>query len=157
MNIHRNRLILVLLFLLVALVSPLRASIVAPSPGVPIKPTGTFFDPSTYYGEDSNGDLIFYLDHFGVFTLDLNDFDYVYKLDFGWLYNFGGTTNTSDDVYLYDFKTNDVLYTAATLYPYFYSFNMDTFLYYFEGSSPRAFYNFSTDSYINYPLVSFVD
>ena len=152
MHIHRNRLILVLLAYLTVSASPLGASVEI----LPVTTT-TFFEPATFYGEDSNGYTMYYLTYFDAFSFYQSDPRYIYKYEFGWLYNFGGTTPTSDDVYLYDFETDDVLYTAANVYPYFYSFNMGTFLYYFAGSYPREFYDMSTDIDILYPLVSTVD
>lgn len=145
MNMPRNRFLLVLLALLAVSVSPLRAATVSPN--------STFFDPASYLGNDDNGYPVYYLDYFGTFTYDQSDEDYVYKYGFGWLYNFGGTTDDSDDVYLYDFATDDVFYTADNLYPYFYSFNLDTYLYYFEGTDPREFYDFATSQFTYYPSV----
>ncbi len=139
----RNRLLLVLLALLAVSASPLHAAIILP-------PSGTFFSGATVLGDDANGFPVYYLSDFDTFTYDESDASYVYKYDFGWLYNFGGTTDTSDDVYLYDFDTDDVFYTASGLYPYFYSFSLDTYLYYFEGTDPRTFYDFGAETYIVY-------
>ena len=74
----------------------------------------------------------------------------MYKYDFGWLYYFGGTSTDTDDAYFYDFIEDDVLYTSPDEYPYFYSFNRDATLYYFEGSDPREFYDFGINDYITY-------
>ena len=142
MNLNQNRLLLALLALLAIHASPLRAATVNPG--------STFFSPASFLGDDADGNPVYYLDYFDTFTYDPTDQDYVYKYDFGWLYNFGGTNSDSSDVYLYDFIQDDVLYTSSDLYPYFYSFNLSTFLYYFEGSSPREFYNFDTDMFISY-------
>ena len=142
MNMHRSRLFLALLAILAVYASPLRA---ATNP-----PSSTFFNTSDFLGDDADGNPVYYLSYFNTFTFDPTDSTYVYKYDFGWLYDFGGTNTDADDVYLYDFVEDDVLYTSTDLYPYIYSFNLNTFLYYFEGSSPREFYNFDTDMYVDY-------
>ena len=143
--------ILVLLALVAVSASPLRAAIGHPAP----PPNDTFFDSATYLGDDPNGYAVFYQSDFDTFTYSVTGQDiYIYKYNFGWLYDFGGTTDSSDDAYLYDFDTDDVLYTSASLYPYFYSFNLDAFLYYSEGSTPREFYDFGTSSYFYYPAVT---
>ena len=142
MNMHRNRLLLALLALLAVYASPLRADTNPPN--------STFFSPATYLGDDSDDNPVYYLDYFDTFTYDPTDQTYVYKYNFGWLYDFGGSDTDATDVYLYDFVEDDVLYTSSDLYPYIYSFNLNTFLYYFEGSQPREFYNFDTDSYFSY-------
>ena len=152
MNIQKSRLILVLSALLAVLAPPSKASIEV----LPVTTT-TFFDRATSRGSDSNGYPTYYLTYFGVFAFDQSDPSYIYKYGFGWLYNFGGTTKTSDDVYLYDFSTDDYFYTAANLYPYFYSFNKKAFLYYYADSSPREFHDFSTDSDAYYPVVDLPD
>ncbi len=142
---QRNRLFLVLFALLAVAASPLRAD--------DTPPDTTFFAGASFVADDADGNPVYYLDDFNTFTYDPTDNNYVYKYDFGWLYNFGGTTDDSDDVYLYDFATDDVFYTASDLYPYIYSFNLDTYLYYYEGSSPREFYNFELDDYYYYPAL----
>ena len=129
-------LIVALAGLLLASVAPLRAQSVVP-----------FFDSGTVVGTDANGNQISYQDSFGYYTLEF--FPYVYKYNnFGYLLYVGG--NTSTDAYFYDFTRGDTFYTNPSLYPYFYSFNLGTFLYYFEGSMPRQFYNFKTQQFIVY-------
>ena len=142
MNTCRNRLVLALLALLAIHASPLRAATVNPG--------STFFSPADFLGDDEDGNPVYYLSYFDTFTYDPTDQAYVYKYNFGWLYNFGGTTVDTTDVYLYDFVEDDVFYTSADLYPYIYSFNLDAYLYYFEGTEPRQFYNFDTDTFISY-------
>ncbi len=143
MSSHRNRLFLALLALLAVYASPLRASSTNP-------PTSGFFGPESVLGPDEDGNTVYYLSYFDTYTFDPTDNSYFYKYNFGWLYDFGGTTSDSDDIYFYDFVEDDVMYTSPDLYPYIYSFNLNTYLYYFEGSDPREFYNFDTDQYINY-------
>ncbi len=106
-------------------------------------------------GDDPNGYPVYYLSYFNTFTFTASDGEYYfYKYNFGWLYYLSGTANTvgpTTDAYLYDFATDDVFYTSSDLYPYFYSFNLDTWLYYFEGSSPREFYDYRMGNYLYYP------
>lgn len=111
----------------------------------------TFFTPEEDRGLDANNNRVFYLSYFDIYTRVPDGSPYIYKYDFGFLYYFG-TDGPSDntDAYFYDFTAGDVLYTTPGLYPYFYSFNLDSFLYYLEGSQPRTFYEFNTDSYITY-------
>ena len=144
MNTQRNRLLLVLLAFLAVSAPRLHAVDTPP-------PESTFFTGASFLGDDADGSPVYYLSYFDTFTIDPTDNDYVYKYSFGWLYNLGGTTDLSDDVYLYDFDTDDFLYTAEDLYPYFYSFNLNTYLFYYEGSEPREFYNFALDDFYYYP------
>ncbi len=142
MKFIANRFFLALIALVTVSASPLRAE-TSPT-------TGTFFSPQQSLGTDADGYPVYYLDYFDTYTYDPSDDTYVYKYNFGWLYYFGGTTTDSNDAYFYDFVEDDVLYTSPDLYPYIYSFNLNTYLYYFEGSSPREFYDFATDDYLAY-------
>ena len=148
MKSSTNKVLFALIALLAVYAAPLRAELTPPSQ--------TFFSPQSPLGPDANGYPVYYLDYFGTYTYDPSDDTYVYKYDFGWLYYFGGSGDVSgnNDAYFYDFETDDVFYTSPSLYPYIYSFNLNTFLYYFEGSQPREFYDFGTDSYLYYPAVN---
>ncbi len=144
MKLPTNKLLLALIALLAVYAAPLRAELTPPS--------ATFFSPQYYLGDDANDYPVYYLDYFDTYTYDLSDSTYVYKYNFGWLYYFGGSgPSGNDDAYFYDYEADDVFYTSPDLYPYIYSFNLDTYLYYFEGSEPREFYDFSTDAYLYYP------
>jgi hypothetical protein len=135
MNTYK-KLLIALVGLFLASVAPVRAQSVVP-----------FFNSGTVVGNDANGNAISYQQSFGYYTLDF--FPYVYKYNnFGYLYYLGN--NTSSEAYFLDFTTGDFFYTNPSLYPYFYSFNLKTFLYYFEGTTPRTFYNFSTQKFIVY-------
>ena len=142
MKQYTNKILLALIALVAVTASPLRA---ATNPS-----QGTFFGPQQFLGSDADGFPVYYLDYFGTYTYDQSDDTYVYKYNFGWLYDFGGSNTDSNDIYLYDFAEDDVFYTSPDLYPYFYSFNKDSFLYYFENTSPREFYEFETSSFIVY-------
>ncbi len=143
MTAPRNKLLVLLLALFAIYAAPLHAQ--------DVPPPGAFFDPQDYLGQDSDDYPVYYLSYFDTYTYDLTDSTYVYKYNFGWLYYFGGTNGVEDtDAYFYDFAEDDVFYTSPDLYPYIYSFNKDTYLYYYEGSDPREFYDFATDGYLFY-------
>ena len=143
MNTPRTSLLLALLALVTVAASPLRA---ATSP----QPTD-FFSPQVYVGDAGNGYSAYYLDYFKYYAYPSDTTDYIYKFGFGFLYYFKpGSSLSTDEAYFYDFTAKDYFYTAASLYPYFYSFNRQTFLYYFEGSSPREFYDFNAATFIFY-------
>ena len=138
----RNQLFLALLALIVFYASPARAQ--DPSPGA-------FFDRQVYVGQDNNFNPVYYLNYFSYYTYDPQDYHYVYKYNFGYLYYFSGTDGVEDtDAYFYDFVSDDYFYTSPSLYPYIYSFYFGSYLYYFEDSSPREFYNFRSGSYLYY-------
>ena len=138
----RNTLFLSLLVAVLGLsASPLRAQSVSPGP---------FFDAETFLGFDANGSEVYYLEYFREFTYDPSDATYVYKYDFGWLCYLGASSPTSQDAYFYDCTSDDYFWTDSSDYPYFYSFNLGTFLYYYENSSPRVFYDFGTGETIRY-------
>ncbi len=139
---HRNTLFLSLLLALVGLyASPLKAQSVAPGP---------FFDAEQFLGYDANGYEVYYLDSFRDFTYYPANTNYVYKYGFGWLCYLGSSTPTSVDAYFYDCTSGDYFWTSVSAYPYFYSFNLDTFLYYYENSTPRVFYDFAANEIIGY-------
>lgn len=105
-----------------------------------------FFDTSVSLG---NG--VLYSQDFGYYNLDYyygSGGGYVYKYDFGFLYYLGDDGRDGD--YFYDFEADDYFYTAGSLYPYIYSYDRGTFLYYFEGSNPREFYDYRIGEYIFY-------
>ena len=95
-------------------------------------------------GLDPGGNTVLFQPYFREFTLD--NFPYVYKYNFGYVYYLGNDATKPQSAYLYDFNSSEIFYTDSTLYPYFYSFTRKAFLYYFEGTSPRSFYNFGTSS-----------
>ena len=138
----RNTLFLVLLLAVLGLsASPLRAQSVSPGP---------FFDDETFLGFDANGYEVYYLEYFQDFTYFPANTNYIYKYSFGWLIYLGGSSPTSRDAYFYDSSTGDYFWTDSADYPYFYSFNLGTFLYYYENSTPRAFYEFGPNVIIRY-------
>ncbi len=145
MNTPRNRLFLALLALVTVASSPLEAATTTPP-----QPTD-FFTPEVFLGDAGNGYEAYYLDYFNYYAYQPDEMEYIYKYNFGFLYYFSPDSNLStNEAYFYDFTTGDYFYTSADLYPYFYSFNRDSFLYYFEDSSPREFYDFGTSSFIYY-------
>ena len=138
----RNTLLLTLLLAVVGLyASPAKAQSSSPGP---------FFDDETFLGFDNGGNEAYYLQYFNTFTYDQADSNYVYKYNFGWLYYLGNSGPIVHDAYFYDFTSDDYFWTNTDEYPYFYSFNLGEFLYYFEGTSPREFYDFGNDQYILY-------
>ena len=143
MKSSTHKILLALIALVAVTASPLRAGTTPPAT--------TFFSPQEFLGDDADGNPAYYLSYFNTYTYDTGDENYVYKYNFGWLYNLGGSDPvSSDDIYLYDFTEDDYFYTSSSLYPYFYSFNKGNFLYYFENTSPREFYDFGDDDYIYY-------
>lgn len=143
MTTPRAKLLLVLLAMVTATVAPLKAV------GTP-QPTN-FFSPQVYVGDAGNGYTVYYLDYFQYYAYPPDTQQYIYKFNFGFLYYFNEADSvSSDEAYFYDFTANDYFYTSAELYPYIYSFNRQTFLYYFEGSNPREFYDFNASSFIYY-------
>ena len=138
----RNTLFLALILALAGLyAAPLQAQSVSPGP---------FFDAEQFLGDDANGFEVYYLEYFKEFTYIPTNATYIYKYDFGWLCYLGNSSPTTDDAYFYDCATGDYFWTDSSTYPYFYSFNLDTFLYYYENSSPRVFYDFAEGQVIRY-------
>ena len=114
-----------------------------------------FFTTQTSLGDAGNGYSAYYLSYFNIYLYPSSEGatpTYLYKDKFGFLYFLGpsGGSTSSDEAYFYDFTTKDYFYTSVSLYPYFYSFNLGSFLYYFESSNPREFYEFKTSSFIFY-------
>ena len=136
MQTYQRKLVIGLFALLLACAAPLRAQAQSAAP---------FFDGGQFLGNDPGGNAVYYLPYFNTYTLEY--FPYVYKYNFGYLY-FLGNGGTSTDLYVYDFTAREILYTKPGLYPYFYDFNRSAFLYYFEGSNPRVFYNFGTQQFL---------
>ena len=135
---HQKQIAAGLLLLLLASFAPLTAKAVDP----------VFFSDAVYLG---NG--VYYSDHFGYYSLDYYAQGYIYKFDFGFLYYLGDDGEDGD--YYYDFTADDYFYTTYSeymydQYAYLYSFNRGTYLYYFEGSQPREFYDYAQHQYIYY-------
>ena len=128
---------LFLAFLLAVLglsAAPLRAQSVSPGP---------FFDDEEFLGFDATGHEAYYLEYFREFTYDPANSIYVYKYNFGWLCYLGNSSPTTRDAYFFDSTSGDYLWTDSADYPYFFDFNLNTFLYYYEDTSPRLFYDFA--------------
>ena len=143
MNTPRYRLLLALVALVTIAASPLKA-VVQPQPT-------NFFTSQVFVADVGNGYQAYYLDFFKYYAYQPDEMEYIYKFNFGFLYYFSPGSNLStNEAYFYDFTAQDYFYTTTELYPYFYSFNRSTFLYYFEGSSPREFYDFNASSFIKY-------
>ena len=139
---HRNTLILTLVLALVGLyASPVKAQSASPGP---------FFEGAQFLGFDGTGHETYYLRYFRTFTYDPGNATYVFKYNFGWLCYLGNSTPTSRDAYFYDSTSGDYFWTDSSTYPYFYSFGFNSFLYYYENSSPRAFYDFNTKQIVTY-------
>ena len=134
-------LLLVLLAVLGLSAAPLQAQSVAPGP---------FFDAESFLGYDANGYEVYYLEYFKEFTYYPANTIYVYKYNFGWLCYLGNSSPTSHDAYFYDSFSGDYFWTDSATYPYFYSFFLGTFLYYYEDSEPRQFYDFAASEIIDY-------
>ncbi len=144
MNTPRTRLFFALAVLVTVAASPLKAAITPPRPT-------NFFTPQVFVGDVGNGYEAYYLDYFKYYAYQPEEAEYIYKFNFGFLYYFSpGSTLSTDEAYFYDFTSKDYFYTSAGLYPYLYSFNRNTFLYYFEGSNPREFYDFNAGGFIDY-------
>ena len=121
--------------------APLQAQSVSPGP---------FFDDEEFLGFDVNNYPVYYLEYFNEFTYLPGNSNYIYKYDFGWLCYLGSTEPTTTDVYVYDCTSGDYFWTDPAAYPSFYSFKLGTFLYYYEGSSPRVFFDFYENRVISY-------
>lgn len=145
MTSPRAKFLLAVLALVASSSAPLRAAITPPTPT-------NFFSSQVFVGNIGNGYEAYYLDNFKYFAYAPDTAQYIYKFNFGFLYYFDTTQGnlSSNEAYFYDFTSQDYFYTATNLYPYFYSFKLDSFLYYFEGSNPREFYEFKTSSFIAY-------
>lgn len=135
---NQKKLLVGLIALLFACIAPLSAKAVDPA----------FFSDSVDLG---NG--VYYSDHFGYYNLDYYSQGYIYKYNFGYLYYLGDDGGDGD--YYYDFTADDYFYTSLSLYQYndyayIYSFNRRTYLFYFEGSDPREFYDYALGQYIFY-------
>ena len=114
-----------------------------------------------FFGSVALGGGIYYLsfpngNYFGYYA-DLTG-GYLYHFDLGYEYAIDAEDG-QDGVYLYDFAENDFFYTSPNFpFPYLYSFNLNTVLYYYPDTAnaghyttnPRSFYDFAIDEIIFY-------
>ena len=107
-------------------------------------------DPFFMKNQVSLGNDIYYSSDFGYYYLGFYPgSSVIYKYGYGFLYSFGD--DGSGGAYFYDFAAKDFLYTSAAIYeypdaPYFYSFVLGGWMYYFEDlddSNLRAAFDFS--------------
>ena len=85
---------------------------------------------------------------FGPYSY-LADPHYVNNIHLGEEY----VTDAADQVggvYFYDVTSGHTWYTSPSLYPYLYDFSFGSYIYYFEGSQPREFYNLTTGTYVSF-------
>lgn len=135
---NQRKLLVGLFALLLACAAPLTAKAV---------------DPFFFSNSVNLGGGVYYSDNFGYYNLDYYSQGYIYKYSFGYLYYLGDDGGDGD--YFYDFTADDYFYTSFSLYrynnyAYIYSFNRRTYLFYFEESNPREFYDYARGQYIFY-------
>lgn len=107
-------------------------------------------DPFFMRNQVSLGNDSYYSPDFGYYYLGFyNSSKVIYKYGYGFLYCFGD--DGANGVYFYDFASKDFLYTSQSVYeypdsPYFYSFVLGSWTYYFENlddTDLRASFDFS--------------
>jgi predicted lipoprotein with Yx(FWY)xxD motif len=129
-----------------------------------------FFANEVYVGPDANGFAAYWMPYFGFYTYagttpgTIPYPGFLYKYNFAWLYDFGGTNAGSSDAYFFDFGAPDgdigVFYTSANYGSdansmYLYDFMLNHSMLYQENSfGPRWFYDFATGAWLtgNKPL-----
>lgn len=123
-----------------------------------------FFANETYVGKDANGFAAYWMPYFGFYTYGSTTQGaipfpgFLYKYNFAWLYDLGGTNASSSDAYFFDFGAPDgyvgVFYTASNYGSddsslYLYSFLLNHFLSYQQNSSsPRWFYDYAAAAWL---------
>jgi predicted lipoprotein with Yx(FWY)xxD motif len=133
-----------------------------------------FFAGEVYVGPDASGFAAYWLPYFGYYTYagttpgSIPFPGFLYKYNFAWLYDLGGTSASASDAYFYDFGAPDgqigVFYTAPTYGSdanslYLYSFLLGNFLSYEQNShTPRWFFDYATNAWLtgNAPLTETV-
>ena len=113
--------------------------------------------PAFFNGQTELANGVYYLqfpdgNYFGYYGF-FSDPHYLYHFDLGYEYVLDAADGNSG-VYLYDFASQDFLYTSRVFpFPYLYDFGLNAFLYYYPDPSNaghyntngvRYFYNFST-------------
>jgi hypothetical protein len=136
----KNKILLGLALALFTFAAPSRAQ----------EPAPFFFSTQVFVGNS-----VFYSPDFGYYNWV--NYPWIYKFGFGWLW-YGGN-DASGGSFLYDWLTGGFFWTNAQVYEYpqaayFYSYNLGTWLYYYEDSDDnnrRTFYNYATGMWIYYP------
>ncbi len=108
--------------------------------------------PAFFSGEVALGSGVEYLEFpnntvFGYYTFVANNIFYHYDMGYE-----AFVTNSTPNMYLYDFGSGDWWYTSSTLLPYIYDFTLKTWIYYFPNpksaghytTQPRYFSNLTT-------------
>ena len=112
--------------------------------------------PAFFNGEVSLGSGVYYLAvsdgyNFGEYSY-LTDPSYIYSYGPDGLASYEYLIDSNDDengIYLYDFASSTFFYTSPYFpYPYLYDFTLNSVLYYFQGTSPRSFYDYAAGQYI---------
>jgi predicted lipoprotein with Yx(FWY)xxD motif len=129
-----------------------------------------FFANEVSIGPDANGFQTYWLPYFGYYTYGSTTkgaipyAGYLYKYNFAWLYDFGGTNAGASDAYFYDFGAPDgdigVFYTAPNYGSdanslFLYDFQFGHFMSYQQNSAgPRWFYDYAMNAWLtgNAPL-----
>lgn len=98
-----------------------------------------------------NGLRASWLDWFGLLFEDDNDeTGNLYHLEHGWLAQAPEPIQRADfDAWFWDFSKGDWLYTGSGIYPFMFSAEESSWLYYFEGGTPeqRWFYSFKNEAF----------
>ncbi len=77
---------------------------------------------------------------FGYYNFTSSSIIYNYDLGFE-----AFIPGSASDIYLYDSMSTHWWYTSSTLFPYLYDFTLNTWIYYFSGTTnPRDFSNLTT-------------
>jgi hypothetical protein len=104
--------------------------------------------PGNYWVDFDN----LFVDNVGWVNSDI--FGWYYRWNTNWIYSaVHGPMyiwrNDADSLFIYNYDFGWI-WTSEEFYPYFYSYDDGTFFYYEEGtSSPREFYNFLTNEWID--------
>ena len=121
--------------------------------------TPTASHPAFFTGETALGGGFYYLQFangtpFGYYSY-LSNQNFIYHIDLGFEYLFDAN-DVNHAIYFYDFASSSFFYTSPTLFPDFYDFSLNAWLYYLPDANnparythnPRWFFNFATGQWI---------
>jgi hypothetical protein len=106
---------------------------------------------SFFQGETSIGGGFWNLPFFGTYAYFPNQLE-IYHTTLGEELLFT-TTDANRGIYMVDVPSGDIWYTSPSLYPYFYDFTANAWLYYYTNTGngtkgSRSFYNFTTKTFM---------
>ena len=114
----------------------------------PTSPEAINLHPAFFNGEVYLGNGVYYLQFpngtpFGLYVY-LSDPHFIYHFDLGYEYVIDAN-DAYHGIYAYDFATGAFCYTTPSIFPFFYDFSLNAWLYYLPGShNPRWFFNLAT-------------